>query len=98
MPLPLLAAGLIGAGSVLSGGVSVGKAFENRKYWDEYYRNTGYRARYPYRSGYNDIYGAIGHGLGTTGALYGSMYAFANSPRPRVINSHFDYPEYRRRR
>lgn len=33
-------------------GFSLGKASENDRYWDDYYKNTGYTARYPLRSGY----------------------------------------------
>lgn len=76
MPLPLLAAGLIAGGSAISGVYHVKKAIESRKYWDEYYRNTGYRPRYPYRSGYNDIVGALGSGLTTGGFSYSGLTNF----------------------
>lgn len=45
--LPLLAGGLIAA-------YHVGKAYDNYCFWSDYYRNTGYRPRYPFRSGSYD--------------------------------------------
>lgn len=42
--LPLLAGGL-------SAIYSAGKAYDNYRFWSDYYRNTGYRPRYPFRSG-----------------------------------------------
>ncbi len=42
--LPLLAGGL-------SAIYSAGKAYDNYRFWSDYYRNTGYRPRYPFRAG-----------------------------------------------
>lgn len=33
-----------------------GYSAETSKYWDDYYKNTGYRPRYKYRSGYENLY------------------------------------------
>lgn len=70
MPLPLLAAGLIAGSGVVSGVYNVKKALESRKYWDDYYRNTGYRSRYPFRSGYYDIVPAVSSGISAFGYGY----------------------------
>lgn len=70
MPLPLLAAGLIAGSSAVSGVYNVKKALESRKYWDDYYRNTGYRPRYPFRSGYYDIVPAVASGISSIGYGY----------------------------
>lgn len=63
--LPLFA----GVGFGLSTIYNTGKALDNRRYWNDYYRNTGYRPRYPYRAGVYDwmkdfgktAYGAVGY-------------------------------------
>lgn len=70
MPLPLLAAGLIAGSGVVSGVYNVKKGLETRKYWDQYYRNTGYRPRYPFRSGYYDIVPAISSSVASVGYGY----------------------------
>lgn len=55
MAFPLLL-GVGGLSSSLSTVYHVGKGFENRQFWNDYYRNTGYRPRYPFRSGaYDDL-------------------------------------------
>lgn len=51
LPLLPLAFGL---GSALNGVYNVGKAVDSYRYWNDYYRNTGYRPRYPFRSGVYD--------------------------------------------
>lgn len=47
--LPLLA---VGYG--LSAIYSAGKALDNYRYWNDYYRNTGHRPRYPWHAGAYD--------------------------------------------
>lgn len=72
MVLPALAVGLIGAGSglgMLQNGLSY---YENRRYWSEYGKNTGYLPRYRARSGYYDYLGIAGSGLKTLGYSYGA--------------------------
>lgn len=73
MPLPLLAGGLVAGGSALSGIYRVGKALENRRYWDAYYRNTGYRPLYPFRAGYYDYINEFGRSLYSAGFAGGFM-------------------------
>lgn len=51
MVLPLL---LAGAGATLGAIGSVGKAYDNIRYWRDYYKNTGYSAKYPWRAGQMD--------------------------------------------
>lgn len=45
--LPLLAGGL-------SALYSAGKAYDNYRYWNDYYLSTGYRPRYGFRAGRYD--------------------------------------------
>lgn len=52
MVAPLLIAGGIASG--LSAFYTVGKAVDNVRYWNDYYRRTGYRPRYPFARGYHD--------------------------------------------
>lgn len=52
----ILLGGAVGAGA-LSGAYRTYRGvqgyFENRRYWEDYQRNTGVRPRYGYRQGYN---------------------------------------------
>lgn len=61
--LPLLV-----AGAALGAIYSTGKALDSQRYWSDYYRNTGYRPRYPWRAGQYDWVGDAGRTL-----FYGSM-------------------------
>lgn len=45
--IPQLAVGL-------SALYSVGKAYDGVRFWNDYYKNTGIRPRYPFRAGYFD--------------------------------------------
>ena len=45
--LPALVAGI---GAMYS----AGQIMDTNRYWNDYYKNTGYRPRYLYRSGYMD--------------------------------------------
>lgn len=53
MALPVVPL-LLGASFGLSSIYNTGKALDTRAYWNDYYRNTGYRPRYSYRSGMYD--------------------------------------------
>lgn len=49
-------------------------ADEVNRYWADYYKNTGYTPRYPYKAGLNNSYG-----LSSLGSTYGSIgYSIAN--------------------
>lgn len=63
LPLLPLAFGL---GATLNGVYSVGQAVDSYRYWNDYYRNTGYRPRYPFRAGKYDYMADVGHGLYST--------------------------------
>lgn len=52
--LPLLAAGV---GLSIGGLYSVGKAYDNFRFWEDYRRNTHRSPKYPWRSGYYDSFG-----------------------------------------
>ena len=52
MVVPLLVAATLGLASAIGGVYEVGKAVENKRYWDTYYRNTHRLPRYGYRTGY----------------------------------------------
>lgn len=75
-----LAVGLIAAGSALSGVYNVGKAVENRRFWSEYYKNTHFAPRYPFRSGYYDYIGETGYAIRNAGFSYGYLKDL-NRPR-----------------
>lgn len=45
---------LVGIGATLSGMYSVGKAVDNYRFWNDYYKRTGFKPKYPWRSGYYD--------------------------------------------
>lgn len=78
MVLPALAVGLIASGTFASGVYHVGKAVEQRKYWNDYRNRTGYTPRYPFRRGYYDYLGATGRMssslAGSYGAYWGNRY------------------------
>lgn len=90
MVLPLLAGALIAGGSALSGVYSVGRYHENKRYWDSYFKATGYRPQYPYRFGFNSwmpAYGGLMRGLGGAyGIGYQNYYGSYRSWR-----SSYDY-------
>lgn len=62
----VLFAGAVGTG-VLAGGYKTYRGvqgyFENKRYWEEYQKNTGYKPRYGYRSGYNYDWSSTFSGL-----------------------------------
>lgn len=49
-----MVAPLLLAGAGLSAFYNVGKSIDNWRYWSDYYKNTGYFPRYPFRSGAMD--------------------------------------------
>lgn len=51
LPLLPLAYGL---GATLNGIYSVGKAVDSYRYWNDYYRRTGIKPKYPFRAGVYD--------------------------------------------
>lgn len=51
--LPLLPLAF-GVGASLNAVYNVGKAVDSYRYWNDYYRNTRHRARYPFRAGEYD--------------------------------------------
>lgn len=57
---------LFGVGATLNGIYSVGQAYDSYRYWNDYYKNTGYKPRYPWRAGQYDYLSDIGHGFYTT--------------------------------
>lgn len=57
---------LFGIGATLNGLYSVGQAYDSYRYWQDYYKNTGYRSRYPFRSGQYDYLADVGHGFYTS--------------------------------
>lgn len=61
-----LAGGLFLAGGVLNSIYSVGQAYDSYRYWNDYYRNTGVRPRYPFRAGQYDWMADVGHGMYST--------------------------------
>lgn len=63
MVAPLMAL----AGS-LGGMYAVGKTYDNVRYWNAYYRNTGFRPKYPFRSGSMDWMSYSARGFGTVGS------------------------------
>lgn len=46
------------------------QAQENKKFWDTYYKNTGFRPRYPYRAGAVNNYGSLFNAVSTPMATY----------------------------
>lgn len=38
--------------SIIDAVYNVGSAYENRKFWNDYKKRTGFSPRYPYRVGY----------------------------------------------
>lgn len=80
MVFPLVAAGLVAGGTTVSSFYNLSKAYENRKFLNAYSRNTGvYNIKYPYRSGYNDIYRAYGQAMYGYGGTVGFGYSWYNS-------------------
>ena len=50
----------LGAHYLLTSTYNVGRAFDDWNYWNDYYRNTGVRARYKFRSGSYDYLKFVG--------------------------------------
>ena len=74
MVLPVVFAGLAAAGTVMTSGYDLAKAYETRKYWRDYHRNTRVNVRYPWRAGQYDYVRAIGRGAATAGFGGGAYY------------------------
>lgn len=51
---PVAYGGTKALSSMLSTTYRIGRAMDDWNYWNDYYRNTGYLARYKYRSGSYD--------------------------------------------
>lgn len=58
----------------LSALYSVGKAYDNISFWNDYYKATGYRPRYPFRTGSMDW-------MGDAASLGMSYHVFRNLKR-----------------
>lgn len=56
--LPLLV-----AGASLASVYSAGKALDSNRYWNDYYRNTGHKPKYPWRAGVYDWVGDLGYNM-----------------------------------
>lgn len=67
MVFPLVPA-LVAGGGVLNGIYAIGQAVDSYRYWNDYYKNTGFKPRYPFRAGRYDWLADSGH------ALYTSAY------------------------
>lgn len=67
----MLPALLMGAGALAGGIYSVGQAVENNRYWRDYYRNTGFKPRYPWRTGQYDWLQSAGASFSDFGFAYG---------------------------
>lgn len=87
MVLPLLIAG---AGLGLSAIYNVGKAYDNERYWDAYYRRTGFRPKYSWRAGRYDSVNYLGKSLAPIG--FGSRLWNAGYHPSKYSN---DYGMYR---
>lgn len=73
--IPLVAAGLVAGGTALTSYYDISRAYEQRKYFDDYLRHTRVRSiKYPYRIGYNDIYKAYGNAIKGVGYSMGFGY------------------------
>lgn len=59
---------LVGIGATLSGIYSVGKAVDNYRYWDDYYKKTGFRPKYMWRT-YGNSMSGFGSGFSSFGKL-----------------------------
>lgn len=67
------------AGAALVGGLyEVGKAYENRRYWDSYRRNTGRSPRWYFRSGYSNL-GSYSRIIGYSAAMPWSYGGYRGS-------------------
>lgn len=62
-----------GASFALNSIYSAGKAIDNYRYWNDYYRNTGFRPRYKFRSGYYDYLQQSNVFVGGIGRTYSGM-------------------------
>lgn len=73
-----LAGGIsLGASSIWSTYQHVKYLNENKRYWNDYQKNTGYSPRYPRRAGsYNDYVGAVLGGA--SGTLYGASLGISS--------------------
>lgn len=58
--LPLLPVAF-GLGTALNTIYGVGQAVDSYRYWNDYYKNTGYKPRYPFRAGQFDWMSDLGH-------------------------------------
>lgn len=90
-PLVAIGAGLMAGGTAVKSYYDIRKAYETRRYWNDYYKNTGVKPKYPYRSGYYDIYAAYGSALRGAGASLvstGIGRGYVSKPMPNDIRSY----------
>lgn len=67
---------------------TVGQFRDNKKYWNDYYRNTGRRPRYAYKSG---SYDWMKYGARSLGSIYG-VSKIGQKPVRQVVNrNHYHY-------
>jgi len=71
----------------VGGAYSLGKAFDNYRYWRDYERNTGVKPKYPFRSGRYDYLGYSA----------GSMRQFSELPNYPKVKVRPRYSSRRRR-
>lgn len=83
----VLPALLMGAGAVLSATYSVGQAVESNRFWSDYEKKYGVRARYPWRSGQYDWLSSAGASMSD----FGMSYYFG-----RRAYNRYRYKQYRR--
>lgn len=87
MVVPLLA----GASFAISSVYSAGRALDNYRYWDAYYRSTGHRPKYPFRSGSMDW-------MNGAPMIVGGFGRMRNLSRPRQTTIYHYGNYYARRR
>lgn len=68
--IDMLPALMMGAGALMGGLYSVGQAVDSNRYWRDYYKNTGYKPRYPFRAGKYDWMQSTGASMTDFGLSY----------------------------
>lgn len=78
---------IAGVGLGISSAYSIGKAYDNARYWDEYRKRTGVSVKYPFRSGSYDYLSYAGSSMmGVYGASKFGKSAYNAYRRYRYLN------------
>lgn len=78
---------VLGAAGLSLGAIySIGQLRDSNRYWNDYFKNTGIRAAYPYRAG---VYDSLRYG--SRAMIFGASYSRFRPVHNHITNYHKNY-------